>query len=291
MLLPGAAASPRCGLLDFQDAVIGPAQLRSRLAARGCAARRPAPSSRAAMIARYLAALSRRSTAPPSTPSYAVLGAQRNCKIVGIFTRLWVRDGKPQLSRPYPARLAAARAGSAPSRRWRRSRAGSTATSRPRCGASRRCRVGRMTVPRAAMVLAAGLGTRLRPITDRMPKPLVALGGRRCSTMRIDRLAAAGVERVVVNVHYKADDDRAPSRRRGATPAIAISRRGRAARNRRRRRARRCRCSATCFYVVNSDVFWLDGKVPALQRLAARLGSGAARRAAAAAAHDDRARL
>ena len=60
-----------------------------------------------------------------------------------------------------------------------------------------------MTAPVTGMVLAAGLGTRMRPITDRLPKPLVTLGGRTLLDHAIDRLAASEVERVVVNLHYK----------------------------------------------------------------------------------------
>jgi MurNAc alpha-1-phosphate uridylyltransferase len=56
-----------------------------------------------------------------------------------------------------------------------------------------------------AMVLAAGLGTRLRPITDRMPKPLVPVGGRPMIDYVLDLLAKAGIEQVVVNVHHFAD--------------------------------------------------------------------------------------
>src|SRR6202034_1582154 len=59
--------------------------------------------------------------------------------------------------------------------------------------------------PQSAMVLAAGLGTRLRPITDRLPKPLVPVCGRALIDHVLDRLVVAGVQRVVVNVHYKAE--------------------------------------------------------------------------------------
>src|SRR5580693_7395144 len=57
--------------------------------------------------------------------------------------------------------------------------------------------------PRRAMVLAAGIG--IRPLTDRMPKPLVRVGGRTLIDYVLDRLADAGVERAVVNVHHFAD--------------------------------------------------------------------------------------
>ena len=54
------------------------------------------------------------------------------------------------------------------------------------------------------MVLAAGLGTRLRPVTETIPKPLIEINGRTLLDHAIDQLALCGVERVVVNVHYKA---------------------------------------------------------------------------------------
>lgn len=59
--------------------------------------------------------------------------------------------------------------------------------------------------PRRAMVLAAGLGTRMRPLTDRVPKPLVMVAGRALIDHMLDRLAAAGVERAIVNVHHFAE--------------------------------------------------------------------------------------
>jgi MurNAc alpha-1-phosphate uridylyltransferase len=59
--------------------------------------------------------------------------------------------------------------------------------------------------PRRAMVLAAGMGTRMRPLTDTMPKPLVKVNGKALLDHVLDRLAAEGVERAVVNVHHFAE--------------------------------------------------------------------------------------
>ncbi len=72
------------------------------------------------------------------------------------------------------------------------------------------------------MVLAAGLGTRMRPLTERVPKPLVTLRGRALIDHALDRLAEAGVERAVVNVHHFADQIEAHLRGR-SSPRIVIS--------------------------------------------------------------------
>src|SRR5690349_13709521 len=59
-----------------------------------------------------------------------------------------------------------------------------------------------MTIPKTGMVLAAGLGTRMRPITDKIPKSLVQVHGRALLDHAIDRLEAVGAETIVVNTHY-----------------------------------------------------------------------------------------
>ena len=73
------------------------------------------------------------------------------------------------------------------------------------------------------MVLAAGLGTRMRPLTDDRPKALVEVGGRALIDHVLDRLAEAGVEMAVVNVHWFADRLEAHLAARGRGPGIVIS--------------------------------------------------------------------
>ena len=80
--------------------------------------------------------------------------------------------------------------------------------------------------PKVAMVLAAGLGTRMRPLTDDRPKAMVEVGGRMLIDHLLDRLAQVGVETAVVNVHYFADRLEAHLRVRdasGVMPRIVIS--------------------------------------------------------------------
>ena len=80
-----------------------------------------------------------------------------------------------------------------------------------------------MNVPKTAMVLAAGLGTRMRPLTDDRPKALVEVGGKALVDHVLDRLADVGVERAVVNVHWFADRLEAHLAARGRGPEILIS--------------------------------------------------------------------
>ena len=126
----------------------------------------------------------------------------------------------------------------------------------------------RTAIPPSAMILAAGLGTRMRPLTDAMPKPLVPVGGKPLINHVLDRLAAVGVETAVVNVHHFADqieqhlkprrapriiisDERADVLGTGGGVVKALPRLGSAP-----------------FFLVNSDTLWIDDVKSNLERLA-----------------------
>jgi N-acetyl-alpha-D-muramate 1-phosphate uridylyltransferase len=127
-------------------------------------------------------------------------------------------------------------------------------------------------MPRSAMVMAAGRGTRLRPVTDILPKPLVEIDGRSLLDSAIDRLASAGVERVVVNTHYKAEMVARHLARRDH-PRIEISHEAELL-DTGGGIARALPLLDEVFFVVNADVFWLDGRDSALSRLAAAFDPG-----------------
>lgn len=126
-------------------------------------------------------------------------------------------------------------------------------------------------VPTTAMVMAAGIGKRMRPLTATRPKPLVEVAGRTLLDHVFDRLRAAGVARAVVNVHYLADALEAHLRHRVKDIEVIVS----------DERAALMETGGGLvqargllgdepFLVVNSDNFWLDGPTDAIRQLAAR---------------------
>jgi MurNAc alpha-1-phosphate uridylyltransferase len=122
--------------------------------------------------------------------------------------------------------------------------------------------------PKSAFVLAAGLGTRMRPYNGSIPKPLVRIGGKSLIDYSLDRLADANVERAVVNVHYLADalERHLAARRR---PKIMISDERSALLGTGGGIARALpELGAAPFFLVNSDTLWLDGAKPNFVRLA-----------------------
>lgn len=124
--------------------------------------------------------------------------------------------------------------------------------------------------PTHAMVLAAGLGKRMRPITATTPKPLVEVGGRSLIDHGFVKLLAAGVEVCVVNVHYLADLVEVHVRK-CRTPQIIISDEREALLETGGGIVKALpHLGAEPFYVYNSDSFWIEGIRSNLDLLAAR---------------------
>jgi MurNAc alpha-1-phosphate uridylyltransferase len=117
------------------------------------------------------------------------------------------------------------------------------------------------------MVLAAGLGTRMRPLTDRMPKALVPVAGRALIDRVLDELVAAGVERAVVNVHYLAEQMEAHlAGRRDLEILISDERAELLDSGGGIQKARRL-LGEEPFFVANIDSLWTDAVEPPLETL------------------------
>jgi MurNAc alpha-1-phosphate uridylyltransferase len=122
--------------------------------------------------------------------------------------------------------------------------------------------------PKKAMVLAAGLGQRMRPLTDKMPKPLVPVQGEPMLDTILDRLQAHGIEQVVVNTHYLGEMIEAHLKDR-KRPKIALSPESDLLETGGGVKKALPLLGEEPFFVLNGDVCWLDGLTPALARLAA----------------------
>jgi MurNAc alpha-1-phosphate uridylyltransferase len=120
-----------------------------------------------------------------------------------------------------------------------------------------------------AMVLAAGLGKRMRPLTATQPKPLVRVAGKPLIDYALDQLDAAGVARAVVNVHYLADALEAHLRVRGKGPAVTISDERDVLLETGGGMARALPLLPDPFFALNSDNVWLDGPQNAFAELSA----------------------
>jgi MurNAc alpha-1-phosphate uridylyltransferase len=310
MLLPDRSGIAACGLLDFQDALIAPRpfDLVSLLAD----VRRDVPPALVTNLReRYLAAFPDLDRALFDT-AYAVIGAQRNARIVGTFTRLLVRDGKPGylafmprtwrilegfLDHPAIAPVKAwfdkhlavaarrpprldddllaktAQLNLAPAQRARLAavvesqRSSSGRANGPLSTGPRGTADDRKSVPTRAMVLAAGFGTRLRPLTETVPKPMVPVAGKPMIDTVLDRLAAINVRDIVVNTHHLAEVIESHlAQRRGLR--ITFSREDEILETGGGIKKALPLLGAEPFYVINGKIVWLNGKTDALLRLA-----------------------
>ncbi len=122
--------------------------------------------------------------------------------------------------------------------------------------------------PKTAMVLAAGLGKRMRPITDTMPKPLVEIAGRTLLDRGLDSLADAGVTQAVVNVHYLPEQIVAHVAAR-TVPRIVVSDESAGLLDSAGGIVKALpELGADPFYILNADTFWIDTEDSNLDRLA-----------------------
>lgn len=119
-----------------------------------------------------------------------------------------------------------------------------------------------------AMVMAAGLGTRMRPLTEDLPKPMLPLAGRPLLDHALDRLETAGVRHAVVNAHWRPDRIAAAIEGR-ARPAVTLQHEEELLETGGGLKRALPLLGGGPFAVVNGDAFWLDGPIPALTRLAA----------------------
>ena len=123
--------------------------------------------------------------------------------------------------------------------------------------------------PKLVFVFAAGLGTRMRPLTETLPKPLIEVAGKPLIDHCLDRFAEDGVETAIVNVHYLADQIEAHLAAR-TRPRIVISdERARLLDQGGAIKRARALIGAAPFYVCNTDAFWIEGPKANLDRLAA----------------------
>lgn len=121
-----------------------------------------------------------------------------------------------------------------------------------------------------AMVMAAGLGKRMRPLTATQPKPLVRVAGKALIDYSLDKLAEAGVARAVVNLHYLADALEGHFNARKAGPAITISDERALLLETGGGMVKAAPLLPDPFFCLNSDNIWLDGPQNAFRELSAR---------------------
>lgn len=124
-------------------------------------------------------------------------------------------------------------------------------------------------LPSSVMVFAAGLGTRMRPVTDHVPKPLVKVGGKALMDHMLDRFAAAGVARAVVNVHYLADQIEAHLATRQQPHILISDERAQLLDQGGGLKRALPLLGPGPLLVCNTDAFWINETAPVLQGLAA----------------------
>lgn len=260
----------RLGQLDYQDAVMGhPAyDLVSLLQD---ARRVVSPALEQELLSHYIQA-----TAVDEVSfrrAYAILGAQRAIKIIGIFFRLYLRDSKQEYLKYIPHMwdmlernfhepllhpLHDYLDGYFPKEMRRQI---------PDADKIR----AKFPVPSHAMIMAAGMGSRMGEISDHTPKPLVTVADKGLLSRALDHAFNAGVQTAVVNVHHHADQIEQACQARNYGPDIVISDERDALLETGGGVMKALRLlGSDPFYVINSDALWVDtGALPLMTSLAA----------------------
>lgn len=265
MLRPGQEGLARLGLLDFQDATIGH-RAYDLMSLLQDARRDVSPDLEQEMLDDYIKITG--TDGQEFRRDYAILGLQRNTKIIGIFTRLCMRDGKAAYLDKIPRVWALLERNLchpvlATVRQWMDDHISPEIRTQNFLPES--------FMPQKAMILAAGQGKRMRPLSDDCPKPLIRVAGKELLSYSLDGLCAAGVRNVVINMHYLADqmqqfvrhhhdhrliltlsDERNRLLDSGGGIKNALGKLGK-----------------DPFFVLNSDMIWRDGPCQMLHRMAA----------------------
>jgi N-acetyl-alpha-D-muramate 1-phosphate uridylyltransferase len=131
-----------------------------------------------------------------------------------------------------------------------------------------------MTRIKTAMVLAAGLGTRMRPLTDERPKALIEVAGKALIDHVLDRLVEAGIETAVVNVHHFADQMEAHLARRSDLKILISDERAALLDSGGGIKRARPLLGDDPILVANIDSLWIEGATPALETLKAAWDPG-----------------
>ena len=269
LFLPDRVGERQVGLLDFQDALVGH-RAYDLVSLLQDARRDVSPELERKMLNDYVELTG--IEAGPFIGDYALLGAQRNAKIIGIFARLCLRDGKEKylsliprvwellqrdLEHPALADL----------KDWFDRRVPNEQKDLAKAAKS-------LSSARA-MVLAAGLGTRMQPLTEKTPKPLLEVAGKSMLDRILDGLAAAGVRTAVVNMHHLAGQiEAAVKARPDYRPKVILS----------DERDQLLDSGGGVlkalpyfgnrnFIVLNSDMVWLESEAPGREAMLHRLAA------------------
>jgi N-acetyl-alpha-D-muramate 1-phosphate uridylyltransferase len=124
-------------------------------------------------------------------------------------------------------------------------------------------------MPDKAMVFAAGLGTRMRPLSDQIPKPLIKIGGRALIDHSLDRLAAEGVATAVVNLHRHASQIEQHLASRGSPKIVISDEREKLLDQGGGIKKALPELGNAPFFICNTDALWIEGPRSNLGRLAA----------------------